>query len=291
MESLVVRKDMFPIWRPTQVIESIDGEPLATTVASLFYEFPYNRLPIKNHVLALFMRPEVVMLVLIFYLVSKKPLAWFKNMIQLDPKTSKTFSFFIALHNLGLAIFSGICCWNAWCIVLQHLSEFGFFSIYCDKDKRFWADTGFGSWCTIFYLSKYYEFVDTWILVLKGKPASFLQVYHHTGIAFIMWAAVASQSSWLLFAVLLNSLIHTLMYIYFFIKTISPTTEIRAAKYLTMAQITQFLIGIACTVGVFVLGDDCASESSRFALACLHLYGFGLIALFVNFASKKYKKE
>ena len=50
------------------------------------------------------------------------------------------------------------------------------------------------------------------ILILKGKQASFLQVYHHTGIAFIMWAAVCSQSAWLQAVTLLNSVIHTLMY-------------------------------------------------------------------------------
>lgn len=31
----------------------------------------------------------------------------------------------------------------------------------------------------IFYLSKYYEFVDTFILVLRKKPVIFLHVYHH----------------------------------------------------------------------------------------------------------------
>jgi GNS1/SUR4 family len=91
--------------------------------------------------------------------------------------------------------------------------------------------------------------------------------------------------------VLLNSAIHTVMYTYFFIKTVSPETEIKAARYLTMAQIGQFLTGIACTVPIFVLGSDCDTESSRFALACLHLYGFGLIALFLSFAERKYKKS
>ena len=117
-----------------------------------------------------------------------------------------------------------------------------------------------------------------------------LQVYHHTGIALIMYLAVASQSAWLLFVVLLNSFIHTLMYVYFFIKTISPAVEIKAAKYLTMAQITQFFMGIAGSFGVLLMGDACDSQSSRFALACLHVYGYGLIALFMAFANRKYKK-
>jgi GNS1/SUR4 family len=65
---------------------------------------------------------------------------------------------------------------------------------YCDQDGTFWNEGGLGAWATAFYISKYYEFVDTWILIAKGKDASFLQVYHHAGIAFIFWAAVASRT-------------------------------------------------------------------------------------------------
>ena len=273
-------------WRPS-LSESIDGKPLATTVSELFSAFPYNRLP-SHGLLAPFLRPEVVAVLLIFYLVSKPLLTAFRDAVQLDSR-SLVFRSLVGLHNLALAVFSGICAWNSWRIVLQHGVERGFMAVYCDTDGSLWHN-GLGAWAVIFYLSKYYEFVDTWILVLKGKPASFLQVYHHTGIAFIMWAAVASQSAWLLFVVLLNAFIHTLMYTYFFIKTISPTTEIPAARYLTKAQIGQFLVGITCTLGVFFLGEDCGSESSRFALLCLHIYGYGLIALFFAFAKRKYKQ-
>ena len=272
-------------WRPT-LPDSLDGEPLATTVGELFINFPSDRLP-GNPLTALLLQPRVVFILLIFYLVSMPPLKAVRDILQVDPN-SVIFRSLIALHNLALAIFSGVCAWNSWRVVLQHGFDRGFMAVYCDTDGALWHN-GLGAWSFIFYISKYYEFVDTWVLVLKGKPASFLQVYHHTGIAFIMWCAVASQSAWLLFVVLLNSVIHTLMYTYFLIKTISPKTEIRAARYLTMAQITQFLTGIACTTGIFFLGNDCDTQSSRFALAGLHIYGYGLIALFFAFAKRKYK--
>jgi hypothetical protein len=275
------------VWRPN-VPESLDGRPLATTVTGLFLEFPYERLP-KNQLIAFFMRPGVVVGFILFYLVSKPIFKSFKDTSGLDPNGG-IFRALVALHNLILAVFSGACAWSSWPIVISHFTERGFMAMYCDRDGSLWT-SGLGAWSTIFYISKFYEFVDTWILVLKGKDASFLQVYHHAGIAFIMWGAVASQSTWLLFVVLLNSIIHTLMYMYFLIKTISPTTEIKAARYLTKAQIGQFLVGIASTVGIFFLGESCDTESSRFMLACLHIYGFGLIALFVAFANRKYKKS
>ena len=249
--------------------------------------FPYERLP-ENPFISIFMRPEVVLVLVLFYLVSKPLFKMFKD--AFDPQ-SGVFLLFIATHNLVLAIFSGICAYHSWPIVIQHLISEGFYATYCDQNGTLWGGGGLGAWSTIFYISKYYEFLDTWILVLKGKNASFLQIYHHTGIVLAMYGGVASQSAWLLFVVLLNSVIHTLMYTYFFIKTISPKTEIKAARYLTMAQIGQFITGITCSSGVLFLGESCDSQSSRFSLAFLIIYGFGLIALFTAFAKQKYKKS
>lgn len=275
------------VWRP-ELPESSDGKPLVTSV-SHFVNFPYERLP-QNALVAALMRPEVVLGLVLFYLVSKKLLKVVMKAVGFNPE-NPFFKLFIAAHNLGLAVFSGVCAYNSWPVVLHHLLNRGLMATYCDTDGSLWGEGGLGAWSTVFYISKYYEFVDTWILVLKGKDASFLQVYHHTGIVLAMYGAVASQSAWLLFVVLLNSVIHTLMYIYFFIKTISPTTEIKAARYLTMAQIGQFLTGIGCSVGVLLMGDRCDTQSSRASLLFLHIYGFGLIALFRAFAKKKYKKN
>lgn len=283
------------VWRPT-LPESSDGRPLATTVHELFVAFPQQARLVENPYTSIFMRPPIVAALLAFYLLASKPLVrWLRRRRSLrgdaaEIGTGGVFRGFVAVHNLALAAFSAVCAWNSWGVVLEHAATQGLWAVYCDPDGLLWRN-GLGAWSLVFYISKYYEFVDTWILVYKGKPASFLQVYHHTGIAFIMWCAVASQSAWLLFVVLLNAMIHTAMYTYFFIKTVAPKTEIKAARYLTMAQIGQFLTGIVCTIPIFFWGERCDTESSRFALACLHIYGFGLIALFVLFARRKYKKS
>lgn len=81
------------------------------------------------------------------------------------------------------------------------------------------------------------------------------------------------------------------MYTYFFIKTLYPKKEIRAAKYLTSAQIGQFITGILYTLGVQVMGERCDSQASRLVLAFIQIYAVGLIILFAAFASKKYKKK
>jgi hypothetical protein len=266
--------------------ESVDGAPLATTVSELYTDFHYDRLT-TNPTIAIFLKPTYMLAMLVFYNVSKPLFRAIATII--DPK-ALWFRASIALHNLGLAVFSAIVAAKSWPVVINHLLEEGIFATYCDPHGTLWGKYGFGHWAIIFYISKYYEFVDTWILVFKGKKPSFLQIYHHTGIAFCMWVGVLSQSSWLIYVVLLNSVIHTLMYTYFLIKTISPTTEIKAAKNLTMAQIGQFFTGIGCSLGVLLMGDKCDTSASRFGLACLQVYGYGLVALFMTFAKKKYKK-
>jgi hypothetical protein len=293
-------------WKLDIPKDSIDGQPLVTTISDVFVrKFPYHRLAsssivsgvttnnIVTQISSWFLRPEVVICTLLFYLLISKPMMKnLRHMLHFDRATIPFwFQCCIIIHNAILAIFSFICAYNTFRIIVNHSRTYGVYNTYCDPNGTFWNESSFGSWAFIFYLSKYYEFVDTWILVLKGKAASFLQVYHHTGIVFIMWCAVLSQSAWLLFVVLLNSTIHTLMYTYFCIKSISPKTEISIAKYLTMAQIGQFFTGIICTIPIFIYGNTCDTQSSRFALACLHSYGLGLIALFISFANKKYKKE
>ena len=167
-----IDQPLLNVWRPT-LLESSDGEPLVRSVSD-FYDFPYDRLP-KNPWVSPFLRPDMVIGFVLFYLISKPACKVFMQTTSWNPK-SEAFRWFIGLHNLALAIFSAACTWNSWPIVLQHLWNRGAFATYCDPDGSLWREAGLGSWATIFYISKYYEFMDTWILVLKGKDVSFLQV-------------------------------------------------------------------------------------------------------------------
>ena len=92
---------------------------------------------------------------------------------------SAAFKWFTACHNLVLIVVSAAVMIKSTPLVL--------------------------GWGSVFYLSKYYEFVDTWILVCKvdgrtGKRVvpSLLQTYHHAGIALTMYGSTVSQVSGLL---------------------------------------------------------------------------------------------
>lgn len=75
---------------------------------------------------------------------------------------------------------------------------------------RIWNE-GLAFWGWLFYLSKFYEIVDTLIISAKGKRSSTLQRYHHAGAMLSMWAGMRYMSSPIWMFVLVNSAIHTLM--------------------------------------------------------------------------------
>ncbi|KAG0249357.1 hypothetical protein DFQ27_000177 [Actinomortierella ambigua] len=64
---------------------------------------------------------------------------------------------------------------------------------YCDTDRSFW-NNALGYWGYLFYLSKFYEVVDT-IIILKGCRSSLLQTYHHAGAMITMWSGVHYQAT------------------------------------------------------------------------------------------------
>lgn len=81
---------------------------------------------------------------------------------------------------------------------------------------RLWNE-GLAFWGWIFYVSKFYEVIDTLIILAKGKRSATLQTYHHAGAMLCMWAGIRYMSPPIWMFVFINSFIHALM--------VSPTTR------------------------------------------------------------------
>lgn len=75
---------------------------------------------------------------------------------------------------------------------------------------RMW-NQGLAYFGWIFYLSKFYEVVDTAIILAKGKKSSTLQTYHHAGAMMCMWAGIRYMAAPIWIFALVNSGIHTMM--------------------------------------------------------------------------------
>jgi hypothetical protein len=75
---------------------------------------------------------------------------------------------------------------------------------------RLWNE-GLAFYGWFFYLSKFYEVLDTAIILAKGKRSSTLQTYHHAGAMMCMWAGIRYMSPPIWMFVFVNSGIHALM--------------------------------------------------------------------------------
>ena len=75
---------------------------------------------------------------------------------------------------------------------------------------RIWNE-GLALYGWLFYLSKFYEVIDTAIILAKGKKSSNLQTFHHTGAMLCMWAGIRYMSPPIWMFTFINSGLHALM--------------------------------------------------------------------------------
>lgn len=109
---------------------------------------------------------------------------------------------------------------------------------------RIWNE-GLAWWGWVFYLSKFYEVLDTAIIIMKGKRSSTLQTYHHAGAMLSMWSGIRYMSPPIWMFALVNSGIHAMMYTYYTVAALKIRVPNRIKRTLTTMQITQFLVGVA----------------------------------------------
>ncbi|KAI9711313.1 MAG: hypothetical protein M1820_002300 [Bogoriella megaspora] len=107
---------------------------------------------------------------------------------------------------------------------------------------RLWNE-GLAFWGWWFYLSKFYEVIDSFIIVMKGKKSSTLQIYHHAGAMAAMWSGIRYMSPPIWMFVTVNSFIHTWMYGYYTASALGFRVPLWFKRTLTTCQILQFVVG------------------------------------------------
>ncbi|XXQ31601.1 Elongation of fatty acids protein [Plasmodiophora brassicae] len=151
----------------------------------------------------------------------------------------------------------------------------------------------------IFYLSKYLEFIDSFIIVARFKlrQLAFIHVYHHASIVFICWAACYFWPGGdTYFAVMLNSFVHIILYGYYFatcfIKKPEPNKKVHWSnpffwrKYITTLQLAQFMAMLVQSVYMLTVKD---ARYSRKGAAYLCLYMITMQYVFGAFFRKNYR--
>ena len=93
-----------------------------------------------------------------------------------------------------------------------------------------------------FYISKYYEFFDTFLLYLNGKTPIFLQKYHHIGAVICWHLTYVYKVDCVWIPSIANSLVHTIMYSYYLGCLLKINQVKFIKKYITLLQLTQLFI-------------------------------------------------
>ncbi|KAI8598124.1 fatty acid elongase [Dissophora ornata] len=188
---------------------------------------------------------------------------------------------FVLVHNVILCIYSPITFYNMAPAMVENIARTHFL-------MRFW-NNALGYWGYLFYLSKFYEIIDTIIIILKGRRSSLLQTYHHAGAMITMWSGIKYQSNPIWLFVVLNSFIHTIMYCYYACTSIGLHPP--GKKYLTSMQTTQFLLGMAIALTYLSVPGCVTTRGAQLSVWVNVAYLFPLTYLFVDFAKRTYSKR
>jgi len=206
-----------------------------------------------------------------------------------------TLKYFSVFHNLFLCLLSLAMLLGIFASVIKISVIKGPFYAYCDVPSHPLGINDTGSltfWCYVFYASKYYEMVDTIILVLKKKPLTLVHVYHHFIVPHLFWSLLETKttSHWILVAA--NCAVHVAMYYYYMVFTLGY--DVWWKRYLTQMQIVQFFMDIMSTwpalMSIFVF-DSWTCQGQLWPVIFGHLVGLSFIYLFTAFYISTYRAQ
>jgi elongation of very long chain fatty acids protein 4 len=191
----------------------------------------------------------------------------------------------VQLHNLFLIILSSYMCLGAVYNAIKY-------------KYKFWGngykptETGMAWAVYVFYLSKFYEFLDTFIMLAKRKTSQItvLHVYHHASISLIWWVIIfcaPGGDAW--YSTFLNSLVHVIMYSYYLLATLVGKDVRTRRKYLWWGRyLTQFQMFQFVTMMIQAAYTWKYSPYPTFLSKLLFFYMITLLSLFLNFYTRKH---
>jgi elongation of very long chain fatty acids protein 4 len=139
----------------------------------------------------------------------------------------------------------------------------------------------------IFYAQKFFEFLDTIFFILRKRlcQVSFLHLYHHTSITFVVGLILPyNYSGDMYLPILLNSIVHILMYSHY----LAAAHGIKSwwKPYLTSIQLIQFCIIAYQSISAWSYGPSCGSPD--FTKIIMIVYMGSMFVLFSGFFVRKY---
>ena len=155
----------------------------------------------------------------------------YPKQLRINPTLLSVLS---VIHNSVLVAFS------AWTFV--SLSQILYNDGIVFQSNYYFQNPRFDTVIYWFYISKYYEFFDTFLLYLNGKTPIFLQKYHHIGAVVCWHLHYVYKVDCVWIPSIANSFVHTIMYSYY-LGCLLKINQVRfIKKYITSLQLTQLFI-------------------------------------------------
>ena len=148
-------------------------------------------------------------------------------------------------------------------------------------------------WAYAYYLSKYYELLDTFLPVLvHGRvPRHFgMHVFHHACVLFMSWGYLEYRQTLAFGGLIANTAVHVLMYVYYARAALKLETSWKA--WVTRVQIIQFVSSfLLCVVFASGAHGEPSTCSGLGALAGNAAFNAVLLYLFFGVLASSKKKK
>mmetsp|Transcript_19382 Transcript_19382/g.30768 ORF Transcript_19382/g.30768 Transcript_19382/m.30768 type:complete len:277 (-) Transcript_19382:492-1322(-) len=216
----------------------------------------------------------------------KQDAACKSNQKRSDKFEPSLLNFCVIVHNAVLCVFSALCFMNTFPIYFDALRTKGVYDGICSLRDAY-ESTSWGYWSYLFYLSKYYEVMDTYIVILKGRRPINLQIYHHIGAMIgCAWGYNAHTVGTFIFMVP-NAFVHSIMYLYYAASTLKIKVPFKSM--ITYLQMVQFLHGhFWLLYALFRLYPECITVNESCCFVYHLVYITWLFVMFRRFFNKTY---
>lgn len=152
---------------------------------------------------------------------------------------------YLMIWNASLALFSITGTIRLLPYFLSFVYKFGFIGSICTAQPHGGIHT---VWFHFFTLSKLVELIDTLFLVLRKREVVFLHWYHHSTVLIYSWFSYRDEISTGIWFIIVNYFVHSLMYSYYFLKSLKVRIPIVVSKTITTLQLSQMVVGVIVNV-------------------------------------------
>ncbi|KAJ3100429.1 hypothetical protein HDU97_002216 [Phlyctochytrium planicorne] len=187
-------------------------------------------------------------------------------------------------HNIFLSLWSFGMCAVAVYEVYKVGTTKGIDEVFCTTDQNTLKGPLYYI-MYMYYISKFYELLDTVILVLRKKTLIFLHWYHHAIVIVMVWTWLEYGVTFSALGMIANTFVHVFMYYYYYATCIGQKVWFK--QHLTSAQIFQFSLSFILSVPYLYFHFQKACPGWN-AFVFSSLVNGSFLILFVDFYHKAY---